>query len=524
MRFLRIVRSFLPFALVLLRDRNRFVLFGSSRTVTAARQRTRARELRETLLALGPTFVKIGQVLSTRPDVVPPVYAEEFAVLQDAVPSGPLGEMEPAAAGDLDRDAFDEFDPDPIAGGSLAQVHEARYRGQRVAVKVRRPGVVDLVETDLRVLRRLIPVIAMVAPARHRFSLRNLTGDFERIILEELDFEREGRVMDEIRANFAGDDSVLIPRRFPEVSSESVLTMSFVESIKITDVPALRAAGFDPEEVARKVANAYFEMGIEHGLFHGDPHPGNLGIDSRGRIVFYDFGMTGRFTREMQDAVVGLYLGVARRDMDGIIDILIDLGTLDPTVDRAAIAHVLGLVVEDLEGRGVTDWREIIAEAMAVLQSFPFRIPPDLMLVIRVGTVGEGVLRQIDPDFDFVAAARAFLVAHGYMWRGIEAVPRELRGDVIASARSAVRLPSALERVLDQVAQGELAIEGLKLETPLVAIGRVLAYALITAAWIVGSSVLTDTNPIFGAIGFTIATVMTVLFLVALRNARRAER
>ena len=522
-RFLRIVRDFLPFALTLLRDRNRFVLFGSSRTVTEDQRRTRARNIRQTLLDLGPTFVKIGQVLSTRPDIVPPVYAEEFAVFQDAVPPGPLGEMDPAVTGDLDPEAFDSFDTDPIAGGSLAQVYEANYRGQRVAVKIRRPGVVDLVETDLRVLRRLLPVVAPFAPERHRFSLRNLAEDFERIILEELDFEREGRVMDEIRANFEDDDSVVVPRRFPDVCSESVLTMSFVESTKITDVPALRTAGFDPETVARDVANAYFAMGIEHGLFHGDPHPGNLGVDKRGRVVFYDFGMTGRFTREMQDAIVGLYLSVAQRDVDGIIDIMIDLGALDPDVNRTAIAHVLQLVMEDLEGRGITDWREIIEEAMTVLQSFPFRIPPDLMLVIRVGTVGEGVLRQIDPEFDFIAAAREFLEAHGYMGRGIDGLSRELRGDVVPSARSALRLPSALERVLDQTARGELAIEGLQLQGPLVAIGRALAYAVITAAWVVGSALLTETNPVFGAVGFTIATVMTVLFLVALRNARRAE-
>jgi predicted unusual protein kinase regulating ubiquinone biosynthesis (AarF/ABC1/UbiB family) len=523
-RFLRVVRSFLPFVLAFLRDRRRFVVAGGPRTVTEATHRERASQLRETLLDLGPTFIKIGQVLSTRQDIVPAVYAEEFAMLQDAIPPAARSAVDPADASDLDLEAFDEFTDDPVAGGSLAEVYAARYRGRRVAVKVRRPGVVDLVETDLRVLRRLLPVVAAVAPRRHRFSLRNLASDFERIILEELDFEREGRLMDEIRTNFEDDDTVVVPRWFPDVSSERVLTMSFVRSVKITDVSGLREAGFDPERVARDVADAYFTMGLEHGLFHGDPHPGNLGVDRQGRVVFYDFGMTGRFTPEMQSAILDLYLAAVRRDVAAIIDVLIDLGTLDPGVDRDAMADVLRLVIEDLEGRGITGWRRIIVEAMTVLQRFPFRIPPDLMLVIRVGTVGEGVLRQVDPEFDFLAAARQFLTEHDYMRRGVEARTRQLRGEMTDSAHSMVRLPTAVEALLDQLTGGELEIKGLDLQTSLVAVGRVVAYALITAAWVVGSAILTDTNTFFGAVGFGIATVMTLLFLRSLLKARRAER
>lgn len=330
--------------------------------------------------------------------------------------------------------------------------------------------------------------------------------------------------MDEIRDNFADDDTVVVPRRFPVVSSESVLTMTFAQTIKITDVRRLRSAGFDPSEIAHKVAYAYFTMGIEHGLFHGDPHPGNLGVDRHGRIVFFDFGMTGRFTQTMQDAIIDLYLAAARRDVDGIVDVLIALDALDPDVDRAAIAHVLRLVMSDLEGEGASDWRRIITEAMAVLQTFPFRIPPDLMLVIRVGTVGEGVLRQIDPEFDFIAAARAFLAEHGYMGYGVDQLTRQLRGDVRASAQSTVRLPRKLETVLDQVARGELAVEGLDLQQALVATGRAITYALVTAAWVIGSSILTHESPVFGAVGYFIALIMTAEFLLSVRSARRAER
>jgi predicted unusual protein kinase regulating ubiquinone biosynthesis (AarF/ABC1/UbiB family) len=264
-------------------------------------------------------------------------------------------------------------------------------------------------------------------------------------------------------------------------------------------------------------------MGLVHGVFHGDPHPGNLGVDSRGRIVFYDFGMSGRFTPEMQDAIVELYLATVERNVDRIMDELIDLGALDPNVDRTAMAHVLNLVIEDLEGRSVTDWNVIVTEAITVLRRFPFRIPPDLMLVIRVGTVSEGVLRQLDPEFDFVQAARDFLVSHGYMQRGIQTLFTEARTDATSSARAAVRLPAKLETVLDQTARGELNVD-IDLIGALSGIARALAYALITAAWVVGSAILTDVSPLFGAIGFVIATGLTAVFLLEIHRVRKQAR
>ncbi|KAB1189894.1 AarF/ABC1/UbiB kinase family protein [Haloferax sp. MBLA0076] len=522
-RFVQIALSFLPFFVAFLRDHRRFVLVGRPRVVTEEQHRERARKLRDTMVDLGPTFIKIGQVLSTRPDIVPLVYAQELITLQDTVPPGPFDEIRKIVAADIGLDSFDEFDPDALAGGSLAQVHEARYDGRRVAVKVRRPNVVDIIDVDLRVVRRLLPLVIAIAPRRHHFSLRNLADDFERVIKEELDFDREGRMMDEIGANFADVDDVKIPTLYSEASSERVLTMEYVESTKITDVDELRNAGFDPAEIAHEIADAYFKMGIVDGVFHADPHPGNLGVDSRRRIVFYDFGMTGTFTPEMQDAVVNLYLAAAARDTEQMMDVLIDLGVLDRSVDRSSMNQVLELAIENLEGRGISDWRTLMLEVNDILHEFPFRIPPNVMLLIRVGTVSEGVLRQLDPEFDILSAAQEFLAAHGYRERGAETWFHGVRDDATMSARSSVRLPAKLERVLDTVQRGELEVEGLQLQQPLVATGRVLAYALITASWVVGSAILTDVRPIFGAVGWTIAFVMTVVFIFALHNARSRE-
>ncbi|WP_410767350.1 ABC1 kinase family protein [Haloferax sp. DFSO60] len=522
-RLFQIALSFIPYLLAFLRDRHRFIIVGGSRTLSETAARERARDIRDTMLELGPTFIKIGQVLSTRPDLVPPIYAEVFASLQDTVPPGPFEEVSAIVDEDIGLGSYDEFDQTAIAGGSLAQVHQARYRGRRVAVKVRRSNVAHVVETDLKVVRRLLPIVVAFAPRRHRFSLRNLADDFERVIQQELDFTREGQMMDEIRANFADQDDVRIPTLYSEASSNRVLTMEYVESIKITDLAGIRAAGLDPSTVAHAVANAYFKMGIVDGVFHGDPHPGNLGVDRKGRVVFYDFGMSGRLTPVMQDAIVDLYVATVQRDTEQIMDVLIDLGALDPTVDRVTMDRVLRLAIQDLEGRAVSDWREIILEMTTILNEFPFRIPPDLMLIIRVGTVGEGTLRQIDPQFNFLSAAREFLLSHGYLGHGVRKWLEGARDDTVESVGALFRAPAKVERLVDTIQRGELEISGMNLEQSLTVIGRVLAYALITASWVVGSAILTNVRPDFGAIGWGIAAVMTLIFLVALHNARTRQ-
>lgn len=517
-RLFRIVGRFLPFAVMFLRDRRRFLFFGKARTVSREHHHERARQLRDAMLALGPTFIKIGQVLSTRPDVVPEVYAEEFATLQDAVPPGPYSEMIPALATDVGYHSFDDFDPDPIAGGSLAQVYEARYKGNRVAVKVRRPGIKERIDTDLRVIRRLLPVVTFFAPERYHFSLRNMADDFERIIQEELNFEREARMMDEIRDNFSADSTVTIPHVYTSVSSERILTMEYVDGIKITAVHQLETAGFDPKAIAHQVANAYFTMGLVHGVFHGDPHPGNLAVDDDGRIVFYDFGMSGRFTPAMQEAVIELYLAVVNRDIETILDVLIEIDALDPTVNRAKMAAMLNLMIDEFEGQGGVDWRVILTDVLAELRQFPFRLPPDIMLVIRVGTVSEGVLRELDPEFDFVDAAREFLRTHGFMERGARMMLEELRTDIEATTKALIRIPPKVERALDTIIQDETqSRQSTTHHAQLQAVAKPLAYALLAGFTILGASILSLVDLWCSAGAFIVAGLLLILFYRSMR-------
>lgn len=515
-RFVRIVGSLLPFLLATLRDRRRFVVAGPPRSIPRSVHEERAVALRDTLLGLGPTFIKIGQVLSTRPDIVPDLYAERLATLQDEIPED--RDMDPREV--VWAELGDPFAAslEPIAGGSLAYVYRSRLDGDPVAVKVRRPGVQSRIETDLRVIRWLLPLAVWLAPSGYEYSLRNIADDFEQIILEELDFDREARMMAAIHGNFEGDDRVRIPAVYREHSTDRVLTMEYVEGIKVTDTDRLAAAGHDPELLADTIVTIYFTMGMEHGVFQADPHPGNLAVDDDGRVIIYDFGMSRELTPELQANLITLYRSLVTRNPDELMDALIAVGALDRDVDRAAVRTVLRQVIERLEGRPAVDWRMIIMELVGELQDFPFRIPPDVMLLLRVGTVGEGVCRQLDPDFDFVAASKRFLVEHGHIERGLRETLRESAGDAELALPAMLRAPPKVDRVLDRLERDDIRVRA-HLEDPsrrVPAAGRTLGYAVLAGTAAIAAAILYPVDPAVA----TLALLAAAAFLLGFFRRR----
>jgi len=507
-RFLQVAVRLLPFAVALLRDRRRFIFFGGSRHVPEETHRRRAERLVETLLELGAAFIKAGQVLSTRPDIVPPVYAEALSTLQDEVPEETGQDPAELVAADL-GDAVDAGTLDPVAGGSLAYVYTAVVDGETVALKVRRPGLKPRIERDLRVIRRLVPVVGFFASERQEYSVRNIADDFERIILEELDFQREAGMMRDIGENFADDDRVYIPEVDEARTTERVLVMEHVTGRKVTDEGALDRVGVDPEEMARRIADVYLTMGLEHGVFHADPHPGNLAVLDDGRLLIYDYGMSERLTPETQARIVDLYQSLARRDADGIIDALVALDVLSPTVDRTEVRHVIELAMENLEGRSDIDWRDIFTELFGMLHDFPFRIPPNVMLLIRVGTVTEGVCRQLDPEFDFVTFVRSFLLEHGLFQREVQNVAGEITSDIRTSVPALARLPTRADRLLDRIERNELRV---KTERRDDSTGRAVGYAVVSGALFVASAMLTFHSQPYEFLGVAVGVVFLLLF------------
>ncbi len=459
-RFVVVAVQFLPLLVAYARDRKRFILFGSGRTVDAETRRRRAQSLLESLLTLGPTFIKLGQLLSTRPDVLPPEYIEEFEELQDRVPPAEWADAKRVLEEDLGpvEEAFDEFDTDAISGASLGQVHVAELDGEEVAVKIRRPGVESLVEADLWVISTLLPLLMRFVDDSRSFSMETLANEFSRVIRDEMDYRREREMLREIRANFEGDDRLRIPAVYEDRSTDRVLTMEYVPGTKINDVESLDELDIDRTRLAETLQRVYLQMIVDDGVFHADPHPGNLAVQPDGTLVFYDFGMSDRVDPFVQEKIIDFYVAIARQDTDAVLDTLVSMGTLSPDADREVMSEVMELAIADARGEDIEQYRvqQIVTQIEDTLYEFPLRLPPNLALVLRVATVVEGVCVTLDPQFDFITVATEYLGEEGYIEEGVRDAVRDTGTQLSETTQSLFRVPPKLEDVLDTVERGNL--------------------------------------------------------------------
>jgi predicted unusual protein kinase regulating ubiquinone biosynthesis (AarF/ABC1/UbiB family) len=526
-RFVLVLWRFLPLLLAYLRDRNRFFFFGRSRQVSAETRRSRASSLLETLLALGPTFIKLGQLLSTRPDVLPPEYIDELEELQDRVPPADW----PAARAVVEADVgpvderFVEFDTEAISGASLGQVYRAETRDGQVAVKVRRPGVEDLVTADLRVIRWSLPVLMYFVDESRAFSLETLADEFDRTINQEMNYDREADMLEEIRANFADDEDIRMPTVDRSRSTDRVLTMEYVPGTKITDIEELDELELDGSRLARTLQRAYLQMIIVDGVFHADPHPGNLAVQDDGTLVFYDFGMSGYVDSYVQDRIVDFYVAVANQDIQAILDTLVEMGTLSPDADRQVMGDVLELAIADARGEDIQQYRvqQIVQQVEDTIYDFPFRLPADLALILRVATVVEGVCVTLDEEFDFIDVATTYLQEQGYLEDTVRQYVEDRATEAREATQSALRTPPKLEDVLDQARNRDLEVK-VDLRDSQQLIGRFarrIVYGLVLASTVLSTAVL-YVSEAFLAAGVTtvLAAVVVVLLYYSLRRSR----
>ena len=461
-RFFVVAYQFLPLLLAYARDRRRFLLFGGRRRVDSETRRRRARALLDSMLTLGPTFIKLGQLLSTRPDVLPPEYVEEFESLQDNVPPAPWEGAKRVLEEDLGPidERFAAFDTEAISGASLGQVYLATVDGREVAVKVRRPGVEDLVEADLKVIRFSLPLLMRFVDDARSFSLETLADEFDKTIREEMDYERERRMLEDIKANFADEPQIRIPGVLESHSTGRVLTMEYVPGTKISRIADLDSLGVDRTALARRLQEAYLQMLIVDGTFHADPHPGNLAVQDDGTLVFYDFGMTGRLGPRTRDQLMEFYVGLATDDVERVMDAFVAMGALDPAANRAVMAEAFEIVIEQFRGEDISEYRieQLVGQFETQLYEFPMRLPQDLALVVRVTTVLEGVCRTLDPEFDFIEIISDYVMEQGAGEDVRERVKTEIQEVVTSSTRSAVRTAPKLEDALDRVEREELLV------------------------------------------------------------------
>ncbi len=363
-----------------------------------------AQRMRMALEELGPTFVKLGQVMATRVDLFPPRWIAEFEKLQAEVPAVPFEELLPELTRSLGRSPFEVFrDIETRAQGaaSIAQVHRAKLPdGTSVVLKVRRPGVREKIDADLRLLRRVSELIESEIPEARRYRPAEVAAQFARTLEREADFVTETRNIQRFQKNFAGDPNVVIPRIYPEYTSDVLLVQEHVDGIPATNPAAVDAAGLDRKALAARGVDAFLKMILIDGFFHADPHPGNVFYLPGNRMVIIDFGMVGRLSPQRRAQVIDLLGGLARMAEEPMIDVLLDWAG-DAYVDEAKLAADVNEMVFDYEGVPLKDIRagHAIRQFAAIVREHSIVLPSDLSLMFKTLITLEGLGRQYDPEF-----------------------------------------------------------------------------------------------------------------------------
>ncbi|NBD33869.1 MAG: AarF/ABC1/UbiB kinase family protein [Cyanobacteria bacterium] len=476
---------------------------GYSEEKKQARRQARAVWIRESLLELGPTFIKVGQLFSTRADIFPIEYVEELSKLQDRVPAFDFEQVEAIIQKDLGKTVnqlFQSFDPIPLAAASLGQVHKAQlHNGETVVVKVQRPGLKQLFTIDLAILKRIARYFQNHPRWGHGRDWIGIYEECCRILWEEADYLNEGRNADTFRRNFQHYKQVRVPRVYWRYTSLRVLTLEFVPGIKVSHHEALDAAGVDRSVIARLGAETYLQQLLYDGFFHADPHPGNLAVSPQGQLIFYDFGMMGRIKGNVREQLMETLFGIAEKNGDRVMQSLVELGALAPVGDTSAVRRSIQYMLdhfmdEPFEEQSVA---EISDDLYEIAYNNPFRFPATFTFVMRAFSTLEGVGKSLDPNFNFMAVAQPYAMDlmnnNGY--DSNKTFLDEIGRQAAQVSSTALGLPRRVEETIDKLERGDLRLRVRSIESD-----RILRrmsgvqlgtnYTLLMSAFIISATIL----------------------------------
>lgn len=370
--------------------------------------------LKDNLITLGPTFIKIGQSLGTRADLLPLPFVKALGELQDSVPSFPneiaFARIEKELGKKINQ-VYAEFDVEPIAAASLGQVYRAKlFTGEEVAVKVQRPNLAGIIKGDIEILRKVAKFAERFPALNENADWAGMLREFDETIHEEMDYSSEGRNAERFSASFKDWTNVHVPKIYWNATSAKVITMEFIHGDKVTDLDKLRARSVSPEKVNRLLIKTYLKQLLEDGFFHADPHPGNLLVMPDGRLAFFDFGMVGRITPKLQAKMIDAFFHVVAKEPAGIAQDLIDLEFLKPGADEAQIKEIVIKMFElhlDLKLKDVK-FKELTYDLADVMYDYPFRLPSNFTYIMRALMTLEGIGIITDPEFNFFETAKPY--------------------------------------------------------------------------------------------------------------------
>ncbi|MEW6535399.1 MAG: AarF/ABC1/UbiB kinase family protein [Candidatus Auribacterota bacterium] len=483
--------------------------------------------LRTVMEELGPTYIKLGQILSTRPDLIPIEICEELGKLQDSVPSIPYEKIVPQfkqAFGKKPEELFTVFHHEPIGAASLAQVHTAVLPdGTEVIVKVQRPGIEEVIGSDIGLLRQIADLTNRHMPGLRAYDLPGVVEQFAKTVAREIDFDVEARSIDTFRKNFKNHPHVYIPRVFHEFSAERILTLEQLHGQKLRTFISTETSVQRKKRIARYGARAVLQQVFIHGFFHADPHPGNVFVLKDDTIGFVDFGMIGRLNPQLRSIVGDMLVGLVDHDIDRLIETYRKLNMINDSIDIHKFKSDMEEFIDQYYEIPVSQIRmdKVLMNALILIRTYDIRVPRELYLMIKTMIIAEGIAHQLDPQFDMIAQTKPFaarMIRQRYHPSAIMNYTKKMTHELFELISIA---PKELKQILYMVRKGELKLEfehyGLEnLIHELDRSSNRIAFSLVIASLIVGSSLimLTRTGPLYlgmpvlGLVGYILAAVM----------------
>jgi len=496
-----------------------------------------AKRLRIALEELGPTYIKIGQLLSTRPDILSPVYINELEKLQNDVPPFSFDILQEVLLGEgINPADFVYIDPEPLAAASIAQVHRATLKTEeRVVIKVRRPGISKIVATDLEILYELSKLAEKRSNWGRFYKLSEVVEELAEALRNGLDFCREARNCAAFYENFARDRNVLIPRVFWDYSSEKVLILEELEGIKISDFSALKMAGCNSQKIAANLIDALFKQVYEYGFFHADPHPGNIAVSEGEKLIFYDFGQVGIVDQRSREKAINLLIGMMRYDVNAVSRALLDIAIGSQHINKEEFQRDVSRLQQKYYGLPLSEIKvgTALSELIDLSMKHQMRLPAELSLLVKMLMTVEGLITQLDPQISIVDMAEPYgrkLLINRFSRERLKKDIGELLLDYLALFRA---LPRELDNILKLIEAGELKVRMehynlQRLNARLDIVSNRLSIAIIIASIIIGTSLVVEkagstflTRLPLVEIGFLTAVVLGLFLIYSLIKSGR---